>query len=505
MMLRRRMYVGLILIQLILAPVGCAGRQATPTAAAATPSAMLPSEATLTVQRGRVARVLELNGRVSPVGETQLSFAMPGYVKQVYVRARDQVRAGDILAELETGDLPTQIAQAEINLELASQALEEAGEERAQAIALAELGLAMAEARLQSGEDASAHAIAAARLALELAQEQLASLQALGATHAAGVTSARVALARAQEQQGRAQTENSESLERAWETAEARDAYARELQAAKWAAEVAQAQYTQAVAEQESYQHELKVQGVVVRQAEAELARLSDGIDPILTLEVQRAQLAVDQVQQEASPGLATRVTQAQLALDQLQSQLDKGRIRSPVDGQVVSLSLYPGMLVEPLKPMVVVADPAALEIRATASAEQIASLMEGQPVSVSIGPRSEQTYEGVVRCLPYPYGTCAASDDRTGADLTARVQLEAAPSTLQVGTPAQVTVVLEARDDVLWLPPEAIRTLQGGSFVIVQEGARSHRVEVETGVEGQDRVEITGGLEQGQLVVIPE
>lgn len=259
------------------------------------------------------------------------------------------------------------------------------------------------------------------------------------------------------------------------------------------------------MAEQESYQHELKVQGVVVRQAEAELARLSDDIDPLLALEVQRAQLAVDQAQQEASPGLATRVTQTQLALDQLQSQLDKGRIRSPVDGQVVSLSLYPGMLVEPLKPMVFVADPAALEIRATASAEQIASLMEGQPVSVSIGPRSEQTYEGVVRCLPYPYGTCAASDDRAGADPTARVQLEAAPSTLQVGTPAQVTVVLEARDDVLWLPPEAIRTLQGGSFVIVQEGARQHRVEVETGVEGQDRVEITGGLEQGQLVVIPE
>jgi HlyD family secretion protein len=508
-MLRHRMYLGLVLIQLFLALVGCAGGkgEVTPTIAAATATAIpsvVSSEASYTVERGRVARTLELNGRIAPVAETELSFAVAGYVKQVYVGARDQVHAGDVLAELEIGDLPAQIAQAEINLELANQALEDADAERAQAIALAELDLAMAQARLQSAKDANAYAVAAARLVLQSAQEQLASLQALAATHTAAVTSAQVALARAQEAQGRAQTEYNESLERAWETAEARDAYARELQAAKWAAQIAQAQYAQAAAEQESYQHELKVQGVVVSQAEAEVARLNDDIDPLLDLEVQRAQLAVDQAQRDTSRGLATKVAQAQLTLDQLQSQQDKGRIRSPVDGQVVSLSVYPGLLVEPLKPMIIVADPTAVEVRATAPAEQMVALTEGQSVSVSVGPRFEQTYEGVIRCLPYPYGTCGGSGEGADSDPAVRVSLGADSLTFQTGASATVTAILEVRDDVLWLPPEVIRTLQGQPFVTVQEGARQRRVEIEVGVRGDDRVEIVSGLEQGEVVVAP-
>lgn len=506
-MLRRHTYTVLILILLVVGSAGCASEengQVTPTVTTVAPSA-IPSEATLIVERGRVARTLQLGGRISPVVETQLSFATAGYVKQVYVTARDQVRAGDILAELETGDLPTQIAQAEINLDLANQALEEARAGRTQVTADAELGLEMAQAKLQSAEDANDYAVSEARLALESAQEQLASFQSLGPTYAADVTTARVALAQAQDRQTRAQTEYDEALQRPWESAENRDAYARELQAAKWAVEVAQAQYARAVAEQASYEHQLKVQGVAVGQAEANLARLEDGVDPLLALEVQRAQLALDQAKQGSSPSLATRVTQAQLALDQLQSQMDKARVRSPVDGEVVSVALYPGMLVEPLKSMIVVANPTALEVRAAASTEQMASLVEGQSVSVDIGLRSGQTFDAVIRCLPYPYGTCAASDDRGSADTMVHVQLETVPDTLQVGMPAQLTVTLEARDDVLWLPPDAIQTLQGRPFVIVQDGARQHRVEVETGIEGEGRVEVTSGLTEGQLVVMPD
>jgi HlyD family secretion protein len=499
----RSICVGLVLGGLILASVGCASGQVTPAAVTATPLSAAAGEATYTVQRGHVARLLELDGRVAPVAETQLSFANPGYVKQVYVAARDQVRAGDILASLEVGNLPAEVAQAEIELDLAREALDEANNQRADAIAAAELGLAMAEARLKSAEDANEQAIAQAELAVELAQEQLAGLQALGPTYAAGVTSARVGLASAQERQGRAQQEYNEAKERPWEPADSIDAYARELQAANWAVQAAQAQVAQALAEQAAYGHDVEVQGVVVQQAEAEVTRLSAGVDPLLELEVQRAQLAVDQADREVGPALATRVTQAQVALDELRSQQDQAAIRSPIDGQVVSLSVYPGQLVQPLQPVIVVADPAVIEVRSAASTEEIRSLVEGQPVSLTLGTRSEQTYEGVIRCLPYPYGSCGASEG-AASEPAVRVQVEADAGTLQVGLPAQVTVVLEAHDDVLWLPPEMIRTLQGRPFVIVQEGMRQRRVEVETGVEGQDRVEILSGLQEGQIVAAP-
>ncbi|UCC61429.1 MAG: secretion protein HlyD, partial [Anaerolineae bacterium] len=59
-----------------------------------------------------------------------------------------------------------------------------------------------------------------------------------------------------------------------------------------------------------------------------------------------------------------------------------------------------------------------------------------------------------------------------------------------------------EEKDDVLWLPPAAIRTFQGREFVIVQEADRQRRADVQIGIESQDRVEILEGLEEDQIVV---
>ena len=67
-----------------------------------------------------------------------------------------------------------------------------------------------------------------------------------------------------------------------------------------------------------------------------------------------------------------------------------------------------------------------------------------------------------------------------------------------------RVTVVLEQKDDVLWLPPQAIRTFEGRKFVVVQADGYQQRVDVTIGIEGDDRVEIEDGLEEGQTVVSP-
>jgi multidrug efflux pump subunit AcrA (membrane-fusion protein) len=84
------------------------------------------------------------------------------------------------------------------------------------------------------------------------------------------------------------------------------------------------------------------------------------------------------------------------------------------------------------------------------------------------------------------------------------RIRLENASSDLQLGALVQVTIVLDEKENALWLPPDAIRTFQNRSFVVVQTGASQRQVNIETGIEGQDRVEILGGLEQGQVVVAP-
>ena len=58
-------------------------------------------------------------------------------------------------------------------------------------------------------------------------------------------------------------------------------------------------------------------------------------------------------------------------------------------------------------------------------------------------------------------------------------------------------------KENVLWLPPAAIRTYQGRDFVVVQlpDGSQK-RVDVLLGIATDERVEIAAGLEERQTIV---
>jgi hypothetical protein len=53
-------------------------------------------------------------------------------------------------------------------------------------------------------------------------------------------------------------------------------------------------------------------------------------------------------------------------------------------------------------------------------------------------------------------------------------------------------------------LPPQAIRDVGGRTFVLVQTEKSQQRVDVTLGLQTRDRVEITAGLTEGQVVVGP-
>ena len=68
--------------------------------------------------------------------------------------------------------------------------------------------------------------------------------------------------------------------------------------------------------------------------------------------------------------------------------------------------------------------------------------------------------------------------------------------------TIVKIKIVLEHKDSVLWLPPDAIRAFEGRRFVVVRTGDRERRVTIKTGIETDDKVEIIEGLKQGDVVV---
>jgi hypothetical protein len=53
-------------------------------------------------------------------------------------------------------------------------------------------------------------------------------------------------------------------------------------------------------------------------------------------------------------------------------------------------------------------------------------------------------------------------------------------------------------------LPKAAIREFGGLQFIIVREGEKQRRIEIQTGLESTAGIEVTGDIKEGDLVVGP-
>jgi multidrug efflux pump subunit AcrA (membrane-fusion protein) len=137
-------------------------------------------KAIFTVERGPIVSEASLSGRVWPSKHDELHFLADGYVARVTVSEGDEVKAGDLLAELQVEDLMSQLDQAQINLDAAKTKLVQ--EMRAQQYAIdraqrqvnieqirVEMARLAVEQSTENGED-----LRALELQLALAEENLA-------------------------------------------------------------------------------------------------------------------------------------------------------------------------------------------------------------------------------------------------------------------------------------------------------------------------------------------
>src|SRR3954467_9775188 len=96
-----RLYIPILLLTLLAA---CGAPSAAPVEPA-TPTPLPPDPAlerpTYTVKRDAIDEVLTVNGRVTPVDLTRLSFKRDGRVDKVGFARGDTVKQGDLLAELQ--------------------------------------------------------------------------------------------------------------------------------------------------------------------------------------------------------------------------------------------------------------------------------------------------------------------------------------------------------------------------------------------------------------------
>jgi hypothetical protein len=197
---------------------------------------------------------------------------------------------------------------------------------------------------------------------------------------------------------------------------------------------------------------------------------------------------------------LALDLEQTRLDIEDLQGQIASAQLIAPFAGQILSLNVSPGDSAQAYDTIGVLADPNALEITAELGSEELSQMAVEQQGVITLRNRPGESFNGTVRQLPYPYGgtTVDTGEDDTAVHVSITGEVD-----MTLGELATVSIVLQEKQNVLWLPPAAIRSYQGRDFVVVQNpDGTQQRVDVLLGITTDERVEITAGLEAGQTIV---
>jgi multidrug efflux pump subunit AcrA (membrane-fusion protein) len=458
-------WLSIFFFALLLTACSSAGTEITPTLV---PTPVTVEKPVYTVQRGTVTRTVQLTGRVTPVQQQDLFFRSDGIVKEVLVQAGDTVQVGDVLARLdEPEQYQANVAAAELAYVQVQRNLEQV---------TLDAPVKLAEAR---------QALEKARKEFEKAQAAVDALKYPRITDSLKLEKFRTDIAIAKKSLDYAHNRYEELASRPQTDLERADALNAVIEARR-------AHYLATI---NLNWAEGKITKAEIDQAQVDLDLAKAKFDKAAA-EVQRWE--TDSPTSELAMVKLT-LTDAEARFTLAKKAQDAVELRAPFAGQVLSLGIAPGSSIKAFQAVVTLADPAKLEIRAIPAVEDLARLGIGQVAIVRLSSQAGKEWTARITNLPL---AASATANATGEDTSVHLHLDDVSVPLVLGDAATVLVTIDTRENVLWLPPAALRQFQGESFVFVETNGVQRRVNVTLGVQSTERVELPSGLEEGQTVV---
>src|SRR5690242_1470882 len=198
----------------------------------------------------------------------------------------------------------------------------------------------------------------------------------------------------------------------------------------------------------------------------------------------------VNKVQAEAA--------QAHATLAAAEDQLKHTEIRAPFDGTVYSIPIKQGEYVQQGELLLQLANLRRVQVRAFVDEPEIGKLATGQPVNITWDALPGKSWHGEITQMPYTittYGTRNVGQVLCGVDND--------DGRLLPNINVTVNVSIANKKDVVTVAREALHDDENGRFVYLIKEGRLDRQPVEAGIANNTRIEITKGLEPGQLVAL--
>jgi HlyD family secretion protein len=194
------------------------------------------------------------------------------------------------------------------------------------------------------------------------------------------------------------------------------------------------------------------------------------------------------------------KTLEAQLAV--LDLRISRTEVRSPFDGTVVTLHAEEGESVVPGKPLFTAHSSSPFLVRAPMDEVDVGRLSLGLPVRVTFESQPDRRFQGVLHEI-WP---AASTDKKNNRTVDIRIRVPDLPPNVLAGMSANIEVILQAKEDALFLPTHLVQDDREGRgrFVFVAEGGLARRRFVRTGVGNWETVEILEGLGAADVVLMP-
>ncbi len=447
-MIYTRCSLAAALALILIIGVGCTAVQSAPQDANAANE--VPS--TVTVERGDVEQTVSAPGTLVGTRKVTLSMGASGHLTEVNVRPGDRVKAGDVLAAIDTSPLELNVAQAELAYLKQQLAYSSTVQPDPDEVAVAQAALNSASAAYQ-----------AARRSYEHRDDQITS-------NCLGLENAGVALEQARREY---------------------DAVANDWKARTYA--IYDQRKEMLARAQEAYDLALASCNVAtsgiddtgVRSAYQQLLDAQAASDELTSPPDEKVIAA--QVDRE----------QARLALEEAKRQLANAKLTAPFDGVVVEVKAKVGENVGAGAGVIVLADPDAVEVEAQVIEEDVPLVRAGQSASLFFDARPDVEASGeVTRIVPK-----RLSGDRP--QYPVYIAVDDLPGGLAPGMTVDASIVIDKRENVLRLPRAVVRTRSDGTAQVrVWTGGGIEERTVKVGLRGDRYVEIVEGLNEGEQVV---
>lgn len=217
-------------------------------------------------------------------------------------------------------------------------------------------------------------------------------------------------------------------------------------------------------------------------------------------LQVELAQLALDNIGETIDSSFELNVKRAELAVERVKQSILEGQIVAPFDGEVRFIKLPSTdeqLAAQAYSAVARLVDTSQYRIELNLPRNQLENLQEGMKVAVSAPSLGSQSVPGVIEALPRPFGTSQGSLTEvavSNADDNRK---------LREGITVAVAVRLKSKPNALVLPVAALQQEGEFYYVTVQQGGVMERLDVGVGVINSDLAEITTGLQDGDTVVV--